>query len=119
MRFLRHGRANEWALLLGKNRHSLLTAIHLPCHASENARWNHQEASTSPTNSAEEPKIETPGQPCRASLSRRDEVCGEVSRRSVGTYFFFLAAFFLVAFFLVAFFLAAFFFFLATLRPPN
>ena len=56
-------------------------------------------------------KVETPGQPCRALLSRRfkakftEEVC----------YFFFLAAF--LAGFLATFFLAAFF--LATALPPK
>ena len=41
-----------------KNRHSLFAAIHLPCHASENARQNGQPALISPTDSAEEPKFQ-------------------------------------------------------------
>lgn len=79
-------------------------------------------------------KIETPGQPCRAVLSRRNgtearKVRSALAASRRANYFlaFFLAVFFLAAFltaFLAAFlagFFAAFFatFFLATTRSPN
>lgn len=58
-------------------------------------------------------KVETPGQPCRASLSRRSmkssrKKCGGALTRPARYIAFFLAAFFFVPFFLAVFFLAAF-----------